>query len=438
MQALTMVFYAVLTLGILVFIHELGHFLAAKLMGMRVDRFSLGFPPRAFGKVIGDTDYCVSWFPIGGYVKIAGMVDESFDTEFLKSEPQPWEFRAKSLWARILVISAGVIMNTLLALFIFWWVHYSQGKQIDLTTTVGYVLDGSASQKAGVQPGDRIISINGKSISYWEEIPSTIYLDNIGDDIVLNIDRRGEKKEFFIPRKSIPDSSPQALGLIGSPVVPAIHSLQPGNPAEKFGLLPGDYIVALNDTPVTLDLDVIRIVRSHANIPLKLTYKRGDSVNSGMITPNGNGQIGIRIENKYIGPSQHIQYTLFEAFPEGLNEVIQAPVLFFTSIKQIVVGKLAFKDSFGGPIKIAQYATESASYGFLSYIYFLANLSMALATINILPFPALDGGHLAIMLIESVIRRELPNKAKIIIQQAGFLLILALMAFVIYNDIVHF
>ena len=186
-----MVFYALLTLGILVFIHELGHFLAAKLMGMRVDRFSLGFPPRAFGKVIGDTDYCISWVPIGGYVKIAGMVDESFDTEFLDKEPEPWEFRAKPLWARVFVITAGVIMNTLLALGIFWYVHYSQGKQINLTTTVGYVLDGSASQKAGILPGDKIIAINGKAISYWEEIPTTIYLENIGNDITVNVERKG-------------------------------------------------------------------------------------------------------------------------------------------------------------------------------------------------------------------------------------------------------
>jgi regulator of sigma E protease len=438
MQAITMVFYAVLTLGILVFIHELGHFLAAKLMGMRVDRFSLGFPPRAFGKKVGDTDYCISWIPIGGYVKIAGMVDESFDTEFLKNEPQPWEFRAKSLWARIFVISAGVLMNTLLALAIFWWVHYSQGKQINLTTTVGYVLDGSASQKAGIQPGDKILSINGKRISYWEEIPSTIYLDNIGDDITIKAERHGTQQDFFIPRKSIPDSSPLALGLIEAPVVPSIHSLEAGKPAEKFGLLPGDYIIALNDSAVTLDLDVVKIISTNANKPVKITWKRGDAVQSGMITPNESGKIGIRIENKYIGQSRHVQYSILEAFPQGLAEVIQAPVLFFTSIKQIIVGKIAFKDSFGGPIKIAQYATESASYGILSYIYFLANLSMALATINILPIPALDGGHLTMMVLEAVFRREIPNRAKIIIQQAGFLLILALMVFVIYNDIVHF
>ncbi|HLX11585.1 MAG TPA: site-2 protease family protein, partial [Bacteroidota bacterium] len=136
MLALTMIFYFVLTLGVLIFVHELGHFLTAKLMGMRVDRFSIGFPPRAFGKQIGETDYCISWVPIGGYVKIAGMVDESFDTEHLEHEPQPWEFRSKSLAARMLVISAGVIMNVLLAFCIFTVVHHSQGKEAHLSTEV--------------------------------------------------------------------------------------------------------------------------------------------------------------------------------------------------------------------------------------------------------------------------------------------------------------
>jgi len=433
-----MVFYAVLTLGILVFIHELGHFLAAKLMGMRVDRFSLGFPPRAFGIKVGDTDYCISWIPIGGFVKIAGMVDESMDTEFLNAEPQPWEFRSKSLLARVFVISAGVIMNTLLALGIFWYVHYHQGKQIDLTTTVGYVLEGSASQTAGILPGDKILAINGKSVSHWDEILLTIYLENIGEDISLNIERQGKPLQIQIPRSSIPETSPQLLGLVEGPTLPMIHSIEAGKPAEKFGLQAGDYVLTLNDTAVTLDQQVIRMVQAHALKPLPITYKRGDSVYSGTITPNENGRIGVRIENKYLGPTKHVDFTILEAFPEGWREVVQAPVLFFTSVKQIIVGKLSFKDSFGGPIKIAQYATESASYGILSYIYFLANLSMALATLNILPVPALDGGHLTIMLLEGVFRREIPQKVKIAIQQAGFLLILALMAFVIYNDIMHF
>src|SRR5512132_451243 len=130
MQFLSTVLYFVITLGVLVFIHELGHFLAAKLCRMRVDRFSIGFPPRAFGKQIGETDYCVSWIPIGGYVKISGMIDESFDTEFLNKPPEPWEFRAKPLWQRMIVICAGVIMNLVLAALIFWGINYSQGSVV--------------------------------------------------------------------------------------------------------------------------------------------------------------------------------------------------------------------------------------------------------------------------------------------------------------------
>src|SRR5512136_2637880 len=127
-------FYFLVVIGILVLVHELGHFLAAKLCGMRVDRFSIGFPPRAFGKQFGETDYCVSWIPIGGYVKIAGMIDESFDTEFLQSEPQPWEFRAKPIWQKVIVLSAGVIMNILLAIAIFWGINVVQGKTVRDTT----------------------------------------------------------------------------------------------------------------------------------------------------------------------------------------------------------------------------------------------------------------------------------------------------------------
>jgi regulator of sigma E protease len=438
MQFVTMTFYFVITLGVLIFIHEFGHFLTAKLMGMRVDRFSIGFPPRAFGKKFGETDYCVSWVPIGGYVKIAGMVDESFDTDYLAHEAQPWEFRSKPLAARVLVISAGVIMNVLLALAIFTVVHHSQGKQIDLTTDVGYVVDGGAAQKSGVLAGDKILAVNGAHVAYWEQIEDEIFLENIGNDIRLEMDRSGKRVNVTIPRKMLPDSAPQQLGMYEAPLVPAIGAIEPGKPAEKLGLMAGDDILALDDSAVNIDQQVVGFVQRHANKPMKLTWRRNGKVFSGLITPTDQGKIGIRIGNRYSGPTQHVQYSLPEAVGEGFKDVIQAPVLFFVSIKQIIVGKMSFKDSFGGPIKIAQYATESASYGLLSYLYFLAQISMALATINILPFPALDGGHLAMMLVERVFRREIPNKVKIAIQQAGFVLILALMAFVIYNDIMHF
>jgi regulator of sigma E protease len=175
MAILSTIFYFIITIGILVLVHELGHFLAAKFFKMRVDTFSLGFPPRAFGKKIGETDYCISWIPVGGYVKIAGMIDESFDTEFLNKEPQPWEFRSKPIWQRMIVISAGVIMNLLLAVFIFWGIIFHEGKTIRPVTEIGYIAQNSIAQKSGLHVGDKIISINSHPVKQWDEIESTIY-----------------------------------------------------------------------------------------------------------------------------------------------------------------------------------------------------------------------------------------------------------------------
>jgi regulator of sigma E protease len=161
-------FYFLVVIGILVLVHELGHFLAAKFFGMRVDRFSIGFPPRAFGKQIGETDYCVSWIPIGGYVKIAGMVDESFDTEFINEDPKPWEFRSKPIWQRMIVICAGVAMNIFLSILIFWGIIFYQGKTVKPVAVVGYAVSESPAAKAGFRSGDVIIDVNGKHSTYWE------------------------------------------------------------------------------------------------------------------------------------------------------------------------------------------------------------------------------------------------------------------------------
>ncbi|HJW28687.1 MAG TPA: site-2 protease family protein, partial [Saprospiraceae bacterium] len=178
MQVINMILYTGIALGVLVFIHELGHFLAAKLTGMRVDRFSLGFPPRAFGKKIGDTDYCISWLPLGGYVKIAGMIDESFDTDFLHRTPEPYEFRAKPIWARMIVISAGVIMNAVLAVCIFWGLNYTHGRLIEETTEIGYVVAGSPAERAGLMRGDKVLSVNKQQVTHWDEIQNLIYINN--------------------------------------------------------------------------------------------------------------------------------------------------------------------------------------------------------------------------------------------------------------------
>ena len=438
MEIVNTIFYFVITIGILVFVHEFGHFLAAKLTGMRVDRFSIGFPPRAFGKKIGDTDYCVSWIPVGGYVKIAGMIDESFDTEFLQREPQPWEFRAKPLWARVLVISAGVIMNILLAVAIFWGINYSQGKYLRETTEVGYVIPQSAAEKVGLHAGDKILSIDGQAVTHWDEILAFIYVENVGHEVSLGIERSGRREVLVLPKRSISDVASERFGILPAQTIAVIGSVEPGKPAEKLGLKPHDTIVSLNGIPVFNESQVVQIIRSNPRKEVTVVWKRGEELLKGTTIPTDEGRIGITIGSVYIGPTRHVQYSFFGAFPEGLRDIVQAGGLFYKSILQLVTGKASFAQSFGGPIKIAQIATQSAEVGFTSFLAFVALLSMSLAILNIVPFPALDGGHLIIILIEAVLRREIPQKAKLVIQQTGFAILLAFMAFVIYNDIVNF
>lgn len=435
MQFFETVFYFVVTLGVLVFVHELGHFLAAKLCGMRVDRFSIGFPPRAFGKKIGETDYCVSWIPIGGYVKIAGMIDESFDTEHLSTEPQPWEYRAKPVWQRMIVISAGVIMNMLLALVIFWGINYDQGKLIRETTEVDFVAKGSPAEAAGFQIGDNILQINSTPVLHWDQISALIYFDNAGKDLTFLVRRANQEVSLFLPRSAIPEPKELRFGLSPGQTEIIVSSVEPGLPADNLGLKPLDVLLSLNGEQVRHDQAVVEIVRAHPGKTLTVEWRRGDEVMRGTTTPTEDGRIGISFGERYVGPVTQLRYSLLEALPEGIRDIERAGRLFVTQIAQIVAGRQSFSQSVGGPIKIAQMATQSAEVGFATYLTFMALLSISLAILNILPFPALDGGHLIFLIYEGVFRREIPVKVKLGFQKLGLALLLAFMAFVLYNDI---
>lgn len=438
MQFLETIFYFVVTLGVLVFVHELGHFLAAKLCGMRVDRFSIGFPPRAFGKQIGDTDYCVSWIPIGGYVKIAGMIDESFDTEHLSSPPQDWEYRSKPIWQRMFVISAGVIMNILLAVAIFWGINYVQGKTIRETNEVGYVATGSPAETGGLRSGDRILRINGTTIEHWDMIFSLVYIENIGEDLRFHVLRGGEEIDLGIPRSLIPEPNEIMFGIAPSNTELVVSAVEPGKPAEKLGLKPLDVILSLNGVPVGYDQGLRETVSGSAGKELVVEWRRGEQVMSGTTVPTDDGKIGIAFGARYVGPMRKVDYGLFEAFPEGVKDIVSATGLFVLQMKQIITGKVAVSQSVGGPIKIAQMATQTAELGLITYLGFMALLSISLAILNILPIPALDGGHLVFLIYEGVFRREIPVNIKMGIQKFGFALLLAFMAFVVYNDIISF
>jgi regulator of sigma E protease len=438
MQILETVFYLIVTLGVLVFVHEFGHFIAAKIFRMRVDRFSIGFPPRAFGKQIGETDYCVSWIPIGGYVKIAGMIDESFDTDHLNHPVEPWEFRAKPIWQRIVVISSGVLMNIVLAIVIFWGINYHQGKIVRETTEIGYVQEETPAAKAGLRAGDKVVRINGTPVTNWDQIYTDIYIDFAGTDIQMTVLRDSQETDLAIRRTEIPEPSEHPFGIIPSQTKIAVHSVNPGDPADRLGLKPGDAIISLGGTPIRDTEKVREIVRAHPNLPLDVEWVHDDSLMRGTVVPTQEGKIGMYYGPSYTGPVTQFHYSLLEALPQGVKDVVSASGLFLQQIGQIITGKSSFSQSVGGPIRIAQMATQTAELGLVTYLGFIALLSVSLAILNILPFPALDGGHLVFLIYEGIFRREIPVKIKLGLQKAGMIILLAFMAVVVFNDILHF
>jgi regulator of sigma E protease len=438
MQFLETLFYFIVTLGVLVFVHELGHFLAAKLCGMRVERFSIGFPPRAFGKKIGETDYCVSWIPIGGYVKIAGMIDESFDTEHLDRPPEPWEYRSKPMWQRMLVISGGVLMNILLAIAIFWGVNYSKGKMLHQTTRIGAVASESPAERLGLIPGDSVVAVNGKQVGSWEDLLNEIYVESLGADLSLKIVRDVQQMDLNIARTEIPNLNETDFGILLPYTEVVIQQVEPGKPAATLGLEPGDIIVALNDTPVFYNTTVIEIVGAHKGKPLNVAWTRDGNRMEGATVPSDEGRIGVSLGIRYNGPKQVISYSLIEAFPAGLADFAWVTVRSVEQVWLIIAGELSITKNVGGPVKIAQFATQSAELGVPTFFGFMAVLSISLAILNILPIPALDGGHLMFLFYEAIFRREIPVKVKLGMQKAGFALLIGFMMFVIYNDIVGF
>lgn len=447
------ILYFILTIGILVFIHELGHFLAAKVCKMRTDVFAIGFGKRLFGwnKIngftIGDlskdldleghTDYRISLLPLGGYVKISGMVDESFDTEFANTEPQPYEFRAKPTYQKLFVITAGVMMNLTLTLVIFSGINFFQDKPIYMTTTVGYVVEESIAAEAGFQTGDKIISIDGNNVSDWEKVYSDLLLSKVNENKVVTLLRGEETIELTISKDILSEASQTSLFLPMGYTQPMIAEVLKDSPAEISGIEPDDIFLELDNIKISNSSDVIDIISSHEDVELPLVILRGEDTIKTAVTPGIDGKIGIMIKTAYLGPMEYESYSLFASIDQGVMDIIQYTSLTFIYLKRVLVGDLEVGQAFGGPVKIAQIAAQTAEQGPISYLRFLALLSLSLAILNILPFPVLDGGHFVIILIEGIAGREIPLKIKIAIQNAGFIILLILMAIIIYNDIIN-
>jgi regulator of sigma E protease len=447
------ILYFIITIGVLVFVHEFGHFASAKLSKMRVDVFALGFGKRLFGwnKLTGftfgdlpkdfdgqgHTDYRLSLLPLGGYVKIAGMVDESFDTKFTEREPQPWEFRAKKTIPKLFVITAGVLMNLLLTLVIFWGINFYQGKLIYKTTAISNVEQGSAAEQAGFQSNDRIISIDGVEVQDWDQVVESILVTHSTSDLPVKVERNGTVEDILIPRKLLNENSSKGFIFNPSPSHILIDKVIKNSPAQDAGFKDGDFILAINNTSINEASQITGIVSSNKDKVMSAVLLRDKDTIRTNVKATMDGKIGISFSRfGYTGKIEYRTYGFFSSISNAFLNAGHFTYLTFSMLKDVLTGKRAFNQTFGGPLKIAQFAAKSADIGIIAFLYFLALLSLSLAIINILPFPVLDGGHFIIILLEGIFKKELPIKIKIAIQNAGFVILLLLMAFIIYNDFI--
>jgi regulator of sigma E protease len=426
----------ILVFGVIVMVHELGHFLAAKLMGVRVEKFSIGFPPRLFGKKIGDTDYCISAIPLGGYVKMAGMLDESMDTKTTGAE---YEFTSKPVWKRIIIIVAGVVMNFILAIVILTILNFKQGETIIPTTEIGFIGQEGIARRIGFKVGDRILSVNGVQVATWNEWEEQV-LNNLNSDIIYTVDRSGKilelvfKKAWFREEKAeIPDIGWMPPAKVGEVVS--------GMPAAELGLQRGDEIIEINGTKINNWLDMTEVIRQYPGDSIRINWRRDGDSYSAYIMPNTveeKDSTGALIKIGQIGIGQYLDrrsISLSTAFISGINRTIQLINLNMKAIWWVVTGTKSAREILGGPITIANMASEAAavSWGYLWSL--IAALSAMLAFINILPIPALDGGHLMLLLIEGIKGKPLTVKTKMAIQQVGMAILFTLIILIFYVDI---
>jgi regulator of sigma E protease len=450
MELLSSIIYFIIVIGILVAIHEFGHFIAARMTGMRAEVFSIGMGKRLFGfnKINGftlgklsedielgnHTDYRIAIFPIGGYVKISGMIDESFDTEFQNSEAKSYEFRSKNALQKVFVLSAGVIMNIILAVVVFASIAFFQGKQELATSTIGKVEEKTIGWEIGFRSGDKIESVNGKSVTTWSDFIEKITLKDFGNKLNIKLIRDGNPQDLKVDGaliiKSLSNKKPLGISPGGMKIF--IENVAKGSPASSAGLLAGDTLLNLNGIQINTLTAMQENLKDKKSTKVFLEWKRGNSLMNDSITTTDKGMIGIQMG---FGPQHEVSYSLVESASIGFSESYNSFTLLISSLKQIFIGNLSFKETVGGPIMIMDMAGQQASRGLTSFLHFLALLSISLAFMNILPFPALDGGHIVFAIIEGIFRKEIPVKVKLAFQQGGVIILLLFMAFVIFNDV---
>ena len=420
----------IFVLGVLIFVHELGHFLMARRIGVRVLTFSLGFGPKLLSFTRGDTEYCVSVIPLGGYVKMAGENPEESRTG------APDEFLSKSKWQRFQVLVMGPVMNLALALVVMTFVLY-QGATVaaveEQPVIVGSLLPDYPAAQAGIKVGDRLISIGGEEVPTWKELPMVV-ATKAKRSVPVLLQRDGRTMTVDVTPLA---SGKYEIGDIGVlPILrPEIATVNPGEPAAQAGLQPGDVVLAAGGVRNIAYQPLLDMIKAHDGTPLPFEVKRGEQVLQITITPRKNGEVARIGAQIYDVERKRIDPTFTQAIVLSAKQNWEWAAMIVKTLGGLFVGNTPVKQLMG-PIGIADLSgTAARSPGWIPLFTLLAMISLNLGLLNLMPVPVLDGGHIAILALEGLSRRDFSMKVKEKMLLAGFVLLVTLMVTVIYNDL---
>lgn len=418
----------VFVLGVLVFVHELGHFLVARAYGVRVVTFSLGFGYKLLKVRRGDTEYCVSAVPLGGYVKLAG------ETVEVDRTGAPDEFMSKSKWVRFQVYLAGPIMNLALAWLLVAAVM-TRGADVAIFQTsapvVGSVVSGSAAERAGIRVGDVIVSADGQLVRTWDALDFAV-MPKANRQIDVVVDRGGQRVTLRVTPTSVGKYEIGNLG-IGPQLRPQVVRVYPNGAAERGGLERGDVILAIDGARGLTQPEIIKRIQGSGGRPLRFTIERAGEARDLVLTPDGGGT-GVINAQIYPYEVRRIDPNFLQALGLSARQNWDTTVQIGRMLRGLITADTPVRQLMG-PVAIAELSGIQAQLGWLPLLEFMAMLSLNLGLLNLLPIPVFDGGHIAILALEGVARRDLSVKVKERILMVGAALIVLLMVTVIYNDV---
>lgn len=432
-----------MSLSILIVLHELGHFIPAKIFKTKVEKFYLFFDPwfSVLKKKVGETEYGVGWLPLGGYVKISGMIDESMDKEQMKKAPEPWEFRAKPAWQRLVIMLGGVAVNLILGIFIYSMTLYVYG---DKYLPNEILIDGvwcmnEVANDLGFKNGDKFLYADGEKIRRFSEIPEKIILSK-----TITVERDGFSTDITMPKNVIDLFLKNENRLLFYPRIPVlVNQVLESSNAEIAGLKKNDFIIGINDVPIKYFDQFEQEIKKYKDEEVVLSIKRGNENVLLSAIVNSNSELGFSPTNFSLSQLEQLgyyslasyKYTFLNSFPAGYKKAIEKLTSYIDQFMLILSPSSGAYKGLGGFGAIG--SLFPASWNWEVFWNLTAFLSLMLAFMNILPIPALDGGHVLFLIYEIIVGRSAPEKIMEYAQVAGMILLLSLLVFANANDIIR-